>query len=155
MSKPTFVRLRQLQKQTTTSLTAATVTLAEPRHGDRQLTRLNLAAGMVVTLPFTTGKGGCYRLFTQITFTGSFVMSTNAANNPKTGARDKLYGQAVISSAGTPAQFGASVNNTMTMNGSTQGGLIGSYIEVEDAALGFWRVSGKLLGSGVAVTPFS
>lgn len=155
MSKPTVVRLRQLQKQTITSLTAATFTLAEPKQGDRQLTRLNLAAGQTGTLPFATGKGGTYRLFVQTTITGTTAISTNAANNPKTGARDKLYGQAVISSAGTAGQFGGSVNNTFTMNGSTQGGLIGSYVELEDVQPGIWRVKAALLGSGVAVTPFS
>jgi hypothetical protein len=155
MAKPPYVRLRQLQKLTSANLTASAVTLSELRHGDRQLVRLNLAAGQTFTLPFSTGKGGTYRMFVQTTITGTTTVNTNASNNPKTGSRDKLYGQAVISSAGTPGQFAGSVNNTLTMNGSTQGGLIGSYVEFEDVAPGVWRVKGALLGSGIAVTPFS
>lgn len=154
MSKPTFLRLKQLQKKTDQSLVTATFSLFEPKQGDRQLTRLNLAAGQTGTLPYATGKGGVYRLYVQTTITGTTTVNTTATNNPKTGARDKLYGQATISGTATGI-FAASANNTLTMNGSTQGGLVGSYVEFEDAAPGVWRVNASLLGSGITVTPFS
>jgi hypothetical protein len=41
------------------------------------------------------------------------------------------------------------------MNGSTQGGLVGSYVEVRDVATGVWSVTGALVASGAFATPFS
>jgi hypothetical protein len=41
------------------------------------------------------------------------------------------------------------------MNGSTTGGLAGSYIELVDIAAGDWIVRAALIGSGSPATPFS
>ena len=46
-------------------------------------------------------------------------------------------------------------DNTFTMNGSTQGGDAGSYVEFEAAAALTWSVRGALLGSSTPVTPFT
>ena len=46
-------------------------------------------------------------------------------------------------------------DNTFTMNGSTQGGDAGSYVEFEAAAALTWSVRGDLLGSSSIITPFS
>ena len=155
MSRPKKKRLDQLQGQKkSVSLTAATFTLKELANGDRMLVPLNLAAGQAGLLPFATGKGSVYRLFVQTTITGSTTIATQAGNNPKTGARDGFYGQASLSGTAS-GTFGASNSHTITMNGSTQGGLQGSYIELEDIAPGIWRVLSRLLGSGTTVTPFS
>ena len=154
MSRTVYGRLNQLQKSTRKNVTAATQTLSERNHGDRRLTRLNLAAGQAILLPYATGKGGTYRLFVQTTYTGSTTIKVAQTNNPQTSAADVIYGAVGItgSTAGTFAATGA---GTITMNGSTTGGLKGSYLELEDAALGVWRVAGTLLGSGTAATPFS
>lgn len=154
MSRGWTLRLNQLQKNTRTSLTAATVSLFERRHGDRKLTRLNLAAGQAFVLPYATGKGGCYRLFVQTTYTGSSTIKPAATNNPATAAADVFYGALGVTGT-TNGTFAAAGSGTITMNGSTQGGLKGSYIELEDAAVGIWRVGGVVLGSGTVVTPFS
>jgi hypothetical protein len=41
------------------------------------------------------------------------------------------------------------------MNGSTTGGLIGSYVQVTDLSTGYYLVQGSLVGSGTPATPFS
>ena len=46
-------------------------------------------------------------------------------------------------------------DNTFTMNGSTQGGDAGSYVEFEAVAALTWSVRGALLGSGTPITPFT
>tara|TARA_R110000824_G_C14853002_1_gene640320 strand:- start:57 stop:593 length:537 start_codon:yes stop_codon:yes gene_type:complete len=46
-------------------------------------------------------------------------------------------------------------DNTFTMNGSTQGGDAGSYVEFEAAAALTWSVRGDLLGSSSIITPFT
>lgn len=154
MSRTHTGRLNQLQKSTKTNITAATQSLFEKAHGDRKLTRLNLAAGQALVLPYATGKGGTYRLFVETTYTGSSTIKVAQTNNPKTGAADVMYGGANVTGT-TPGTFAATANGTITMNGSTQGGLKGSYIELEDADVGIWRVEAMLLGSGTAATPFS
>lgn len=154
MSRTVYGRLNQLQKSTRTNLIAATVSLFERRHGDRRLTRLNLAAGQAFVLPYATGKGGTYRLFVQTTYTGSSTIKVAATNNPLTAAADVFYGALGVTGT-TNGTFAATAAGTITLNGSTQGGLKGSYIELEDAAIGVWRVGGVVQGSGTVATPFS
>jgi len=46
-------------------------------------------------------------------------------------------------------------SDTITMNGTTTGGLVGSYVQVTDLAAGEYLVSAALVGSGTPATPFS
>jgi hypothetical protein len=159
MSRPFKTRLDQLQGRKNVAIaaleTAAAFTLRLLNMGDRRLFPLSLAAGQAMTLPFATGKGGCYRLFVQTTYTGNATIVTQAGNNPKTGARDAFYGTVAIGGT-TTGQFGATgSSHTITMNGSTTGGLAGSYIEIEDVAPGVWRIDGTFNGSGTVATPLS
>lgn len=156
MSRPKKTRLDQLQgEKNAVAQTAATVALRELNMGDRRLLPISRAAGQAITLPFATGKGSTYRVFVQTTITGSTTIATQSGNNPKTGQRDKLFGSIGIGGT-TSGQFGATgASTTITMNGTTQGGLAGSYIEIEDVAPGQWRVDGSLNGSGTVVTPLS
>ena len=152
MSRIWKKRLDQLQKYTSVNLTTTPVNLSELRQGDRQLVRLNLATQALV-LPYATGKGGMYRFFVETAIT-STTLKVAQTNNPKTGVADVIYGTATTTGA-TPGTFAATANGTVTMNGGTQGGLKGSYIEIEDTDVGVWRIEANLLGSGVAATPFS
>lgn len=154
MSRPKKTRLDQLQKKTRVNLTAATIALSELRHGDRQEVRLNLAGGQAIVLPYATGKGGMYRLFVETTYTSNATLKVAQTNNPKTGVADVIYGVASITGT-TPGTFAATANATVTLNGGTTGGLKGSYIEIEDADVGIWRIEANLLGSGTTATPFS
>lgn len=152
MSRPKKTRLDQLQKRTRVNLTTTPIALSELRHGDRQEIRLNLATQALV-LPYATGKGGMYRFFVQTSITAT-TLKVAATNNPATGVADTIYGTATTTGT-TPGTFAATANGTVTMNGTTQGGLKGSYIEIEDAAVGLWRIEANLLGSGTTATPFS
>lgn len=159
MSRPFKTRLDQLQGRKNVAIlaleTAAAFTLRLLNMGDRRLFPLSLAAGQAMTLPFATGKGGCYRLFVLTTYTGTSSINTQAGVNPKTGVRDILLGYAGIGST-VGNQFNATGSiHTLTMNGTTQGGVQGSYIELEDVQPGIWRVAADLNGTGTAITPFS
>ena len=154
MSRPQKTRLDQLQKKSRVNITASTLTLSELRHGDRQSMRLNLAAGQALVLPFATGKGGMYRLFVETTITGSTILRVAQTVNPKTGVADVIYGNASVTGS-TAGNFAATANANVTQNGTTQGGLKGSYIEIEDVDVGIWRVEANLLGSGTTATCFS
>lgn len=158
MSRPFKTRLDQLQGRKNVALsaleTAAAFTLRLLNMGDRRLFPLSLAAGQAITLPFATGKGGCYRLFVATTYTSNATIVVQAGNNPKTGAQDSFQGYAGVGGT-TSGQFPATASHTITMNGTTTGGVKGSYIELEDVLPGVWRVAADLNGSGTVATPFS
>lgn len=132
------------------AITAST-TLNRNTHAGT-LVNLSAAAGLTVTLPASTGKGDMYRLFvlTTVTSNSDIIKVANST--------DVIQGAIDIAAAGGVAGVTAgtaTTSDTITMNGTTTGGIIGSYIELTDASLGFWLLSGCLIASGTVATPFS
>ena len=128
------------------SVTAATLAVTSDYNG--QLIPLNRAGGMTVTLPAATGSQAVYRFVVGTTFTSNGIIQV--AN-----ATDTMNGLASVG-GGTASVFGTlPASDTITMNGSTTGGLAGSYIELFDAAAGDWIVRAALIGSSTPATPFS
>lgn len=146
MSKPVQDRLTFLESRV--RLVATTpVTLRKLTQSQRML-RLSVATAQTINLPPATGKGGKYNIVVGVTASGNKVIRAN-------GATDIIQGQAIVS-GGTSGSFSTATNtNTITMNGTTQGGIIGSVVELWDTAPGVWTVKHHSVGSGVAVTPFS
>lgn len=147
MSFPIQKRLKRLESQTLAMAVLGAQSL-------RRLTnailfmRWTVAGAQTFNLPPATGKGGMYRIYGAITATGNKIIRAN-------GATDVIQGQASITGA-TPGSFGTAANsNTITMNGSTTGGVIGSVVELWDVAPGQWSVQVNAVGSGVAATCFS
>jgi len=62
---------------------------------------------------------------------------------------------AVSTDAGGTVAPCTATSDKLTMNGSTTGGLLGSYVEVKDVLDGTWHVSGALISSGTEATPFA
>lgn len=111
---------------------------------------INAAAGLTVTLPTSTGSGACYKVVV-----GTTVTSNNAI--VKVGnSTDIMAGTLDVSSdiAGVTCPT-AATSDTITMNGTTTGGVIGSTVILEDVKAGVWAVSGGLVSSGIEATPFS
>jgi hypothetical protein len=128
------------------SVTAATLTVDSTYNG--QVIPLNRAGGMTVTLPAATGSQAVYTFVVGTTFTSNGIIKV--AN-----ATDVMNGIASVG-GGTAAVFGTlPASDTITMNGSTTGGLAGSYVELKDVAAGDWIVTAYLVGSGTPATPFS
>jgi len=137
------------------SLTAATVTVTQAAHAERDALMLNRAAGITVTLPAALGTGAKYR----------FVVGTKlTSNNYKiqvASATDYMRGKAWLLAA-TNAAFptantdtSTTESDTITLNGGTTGGLLGDVVELTDMGAGQWQVEASLSGSGTAATPFS
>jgi len=110
------------------------------------------AAGMTLTLPASDGTGSCFtvRVKTTVTSNNLIIQVANAT--------DVMTGYALLAqdSADTAVMFEtASTSDTITMNGSTKGGIVGDLIELVDADSGFWQV--RVIGSatGTEATPFS
>jgi len=134
-----------------TNVTAATITLTRAAHGNHVIT-LNRAAGITVTLPAATGSGVCYTFYTGTTVTSNNNIIQVA------DASHIMQGTAWMAQDGgdTLVAFETSgTSDTMTMNGSTKGGIIGDRIDLIDVASNQFCVQAWLQGTGTEATPFS
>jgi hypothetical protein len=90
-----------------------------------------------------------------------FVVTTTATSLTITaGAADLLHGGVTIMSTGAGVENDAfsadgSDDLVLSMNGTTQGGIIGSRVRFVAASATKWIVTGNLIGSGTIITPFS
>ena len=130
------------------TVTASTLTVTKSLYNGQTI-NLSRAAGITVTLPAATGTNATYR------FLVTTAVTSNSYKIQVANATDVIQGTInVAGTTGTP--FGSlPASDTITMNGSTQGGLVGSYVEITDIASGVFLVSGASLGSGTVITPFS
>jgi len=128
----------------------ASLTITALAHAGKTI-RMNNAAGVAITLPAATGTGNRYYFVTTVSVT------SNTSTIKVANATDIMGGIATVgSSGGTSLSTGTTTtSDTITFNGTTQGGLIGTYVEVRDVASGIFSVSVHSVGSGVAITPFS
>lgn len=149
MSKPKITRLRRLDSTVSAVLLSALgTTLLRKITMTTLWLRTTVAGAQTFNLPAATGKGGLYRIFIGITATGNKVIRCN-------GATDNMQGQASMA-GGTPGSFAtASNSNTITLNGTTTGGVLGTQVELWDVAPGVWAVQVNGTGTGVQATPFS
>lgn len=127
--------------------TTATLALDEDTHAGTTVL-LNKADGITVTLPTSVGKGANYKFFVGTTFTSNGVIQVTTTDIMQGGV-------SVSTDAGGVTILTAATSDTLTMNGSTTGGLKGSFVEFEDVSAGIWKVSGFLVSTGAEATPFS
>lgn len=137
---------------TPVNATASTLAVTQSAHAGRTVT-LNRAAGIAVTLPNATGTGSVFR----------FVVGTTVTSNTTTikvaRAADAMQGVAYVRSDNSAAVLAysatAGTDDTVTMDGSTTGGLVGDVIEVIDIAANRWQVLAFTQATGTEATPFS
>ena len=126
----------------------ATLTLTAAAHAGKVI-KLNQAAGVAITLPAATGTGNVYRLFTSV------ALSSNSVTIKVANSTDVMAGVATVAATASGTFPTAASSDTITFNATTQGGLLGSYVEIEDIASGVFRVMVHSVGTGTAVTVFS
>ena len=129
-------------------VTASTTLRADTHAG--AVTRVNAAAGATLTLPASAGTGDIYtiEIGTTVTSNNAIIQVANAT--------DVMEGAVAVATdiAGVTCPTTAT-SDTITMNGSTKGGVLGSHVVLQDVAAGFWKVSGALVSTGTEATPFS
>ncbi len=111
---------------------------------------LDSATGRTITLPAATGSGACFTIVVTTTVSsGNHVIQV--ANSS-----DVMAGTLAIATdiAGVTVPT-TSTSDTITMNGGTQGGIIGSTVILEDVKTNVWAVRGALVSSSAEATPFS
>ena len=129
----------------------ASATLTTKAHAETWI-NLSAAAGLTVTLPASSGSGAsfCFSVATTVTSNNDIIQVANAT--------DVMQGVCIMAQDGgdTSVAFEtASTSDTITMNGSTKGGIIGDYIILTDVKSGFWQVRMVASGTGTEATPFS
>lgn len=130
------------------TVTAAT-TLTRGRHGNLVVV-LDSATGRTITMPASTGSGDVYTIYVKTTVSsGSHVIQVANSTDVMNG------GVAISTDIAGVTMLAAATSDTITMNGSTTGGLAGSQVTLTDVVAGFWMVSGFLVSTGAEATPWS
>jgi hypothetical protein len=130
------------------NLTAATTLSASLHEG--LVVCMNSATGFTITLPVATGSGNYFDVLVTTTPTsGSHVVVTTSG--------DHLTGVVSVASTATSVSIGAqpASNTTITMSGTTTGGVKGSWLHFIDIAANLWFVEANLVATGTAATPVS
>lgn len=122
-------------------------TLTFNDHAGR-IVEINDADG-VVTLPSIVDAelGAKYTLF----------IGTNMTGKIKTDGTDKYVGSVMVGvdDGSKKAFVPGATNDVIDMNNGTQGGKVGSYVEITALATAEYLVQGLLIGSGTVATPFA
>ena len=131
------------------TVTASTVSITDDAHAGQRVV-FNRAAGVTATLPAATGSGNRYDFLGLVDASGSQIIKV--AN-----ATDTMMGVAYLGndSAGASCFYTADSSDTITMDGSTKGGLKGWRVVADDIAAGIWAVTVHSEASGTEATPFS
>lgn len=131
--------------------TAATLAVTAAAHGGRTIT-LNRAAGVTATLPAATGSGVRYK----------FVVATSVTSNADiikvANSSDTITGTALLLQDGGDTVVGfqtGATDDTISLNGTTTGGLKGAHVVIEDIATNLWHAHLVSDASGTEATPFS
>lgn len=131
------------------NLTAATLTLGTAQVG-RPVT-VNKADGTTITLPAATGSGKVYEILVGTTITSNNLIIQVVGNDTMTGkATFAADGGDTVVSFETAAD-----SDTITMNGTTKGGIKGDRIRLVDMAADLWHVVVDGSATGSEATPFS
>lgn len=133
------------------NLTAASLAITELLHDGKVIT-VNKADGSTLTLPVATGSGAHIIIFIGTTVSSSAVV-VQAGD-----ADDAFAGTAWMANDTDASVSGfeaAATDDTITLNGSTKGGIKGDRIELIDVAANTWSVQAFLQGTGSEATPFS
>lgn len=138
--------------------TAATLPVVAATMSGRTIA-LNRAAGITVTLPAASGSGNKYRFVVQATASGgNYVIQVANANDYMIGVAffdgDDAGNAAngfTTANTGTPS----TESDTITMDGTTRGGVKGAIVEIEDLATNIFSVRVFSAASGAEASPFS
>lgn len=133
------------------SVTASTVAVEPNAYGGVPIV-LDRAAGIAATLPAATGSGARYEFYVATTVTSN-TTTIKVAN-----ASDTMRGNAIVGQDGGDIlvlfEAGATAD-TVTLNGTTTGGLLGDFVILTDMKANLWHVRAVLAATGTEATPFS
>jgi len=136
---------------TPVNTTATTLAITQASHAGRVVT-VSSAAPFVFTLPASAGTGSKYTFQMQVAATGT-TSAIKVANGT-----DIMQGIALAvttTSTNTEGFATSATSDTIAMNGTTLGGVVGDVYELTDVKTGFWSVRCYTAPTGAEATPFS
>ncbi len=136
-------------QRATVTISSAT-TLSPVTYGDREIL-VDSAAGIAITLPTATGSGQRYNLNIVTTITS--LTTTVVTTSP-----DKLVGtvyQTKTDNTFLTYIFNGTGHTTLTLNGTTKGGLVGDRIQLTDIKANVWQCLVYEHASGAVASPVS
>ena len=131
--------------------TATTLTITAASHAGKVVT-ISSTAAIAITLPQATGTGNTYTFQLQVAATAT-AHTIKVAN-----ATDVMQGVSwclTTSSANVVGYGTSATSDTVTVNGTTQGGVVGDIVEITDVKTGFFSVKMFCSPTGTTATPFS
>lgn len=125
-------------------LAGATLSLTQALHDGKTIA---MPAVCAISLPAATGSGSRFKLYQKIAATAVTITATGA----------HMFGQAWLISDNSAAVLGynAAGSTIITFDGSTQGGIKGAVVEIEDVATSILQVRVMSMASGSEASPFS
>ena len=131
-----------------TTVTTETIAINDDAHVGFPLV-MSRAAGITATLPPAIGSGNKYEFIGAVTATGDQVIQVTGD--------DTMAGVAFLGndSAGASCFYTAADTDTITLDGTTTGGIKGWRVECRDIAADTWAVIVFSEASGTEATPFS
>jgi len=110
--------------------------------------------------PNTTSTIGYeYSFLVTESLTSSNTFTLNAGTAAGRSTADIFTGIAWYSNSATDpaanASWGSGGADTLTIDATTRGGLVGTYITVKAIAANVWAIDARLSGNGTFVTPWS
>lgn len=137
------------------NVTAATYTLTQAQSG--ALVLFNKADGATVTLPAAPTVGTFYDFVVGTTITGSNAVIVTGASCFIAGALSAGIDATTPGTNPGPKYWvmNGSSHTTITMNGTTTGGYIGTHLRYVAVSPTVWAVTGNLFSSGTIATPVS
>lgn len=124
-------------------------------HDGKDVVMALASGGVTATLPAATGSGFDCTLIAGVALaSGDYIVKVANATDVMNGS--KAYGVDDDGEGASGFQWMAETgDDTITLNGSTTGGLVGDSIRVRDYKAGFWLCEAKIIQNGTSATPFT
>jgi hypothetical protein len=130
--------------------TATTLSVTATQNAGKVLT-ISTTAAIAISLPPATGTGDSYKFVIE-------VAATATSSTIKAAGSDVMQGVAwalTTASANVIGYPTTATSNTISLNGTTLGGVVGDFIELTDIKTGIWSVKIFDQPTGSTATPFS
>jgi DNA-binding transcriptional regulator YdaS (Cro superfamily) len=153
--KTGFRNVNQNSNARQTTAAGSTLTVTRALHAGRTIL-LDTLTGSVVTLPAAAGTGDKYRFFVSVAPTSNnHIVKVANASDTMVGVIASVPTTIAQAVTAVSAEAAGGTDDTITMNGTTGGGIAGSYLELTDVATNLWLVNGQLVASGVLTSTLS
>lgn len=130
--------------------TSTAITVSATVHGSKVVV-VNASSAAAINLPVAAATGEIYTFVLGVAATGTpHIIAANGT--------DIVQGVSIFSSSATGEVSGFATSATsdkITINGTTQGGMIGDKIVLIDIAANTWQVTMNMQASGTVATPFA